>query len=395
MSLSASADKWEGSGSAVTQVQQVPKLVAGGYAAWRPQMENVLMRAGMAERDYKEENEDWPALVTAVEQWTRTDEQASIDYALGRASASSSSKAGPSAAEKEARRGAIEAVARTKRAYALLYQALADDLRRLVATVPQGYAFGLWSWLEKRFQSTEQDNVGDLWDEFTKMEQQPDETFDEYKARVDQVNGLLAHAKDKPSPGLYTHRLLWKLQPQYKAAVLALKASGKLKEPAKIDWEEIVAFINNHERSEQRLNGRHEEQHAMAATRGGRRSGGADRGEQMRDGPAMRKVGRGGSSAMSGSSSESSGNLGSVECYNCGERGHLARNCQKPRGARLRASDDGESERASAAIAAGSSDSELEEEQDVCDVESMMRATSWQTARCSGRGGSVWRGRHF
>jgi hypothetical protein len=123
-------------------------------------MENVLMRAGVASRDYKEENADWAALVAAVDRWTTADEEASIAYALGRASASSSSTAGPTAAEKEARRGATEAVARAKRAYALLYQALSDELRRLVANVAQGDAFGLWSWLEKRFQSTEQDNVG-------------------------------------------------------------------------------------------------------------------------------------------------------------------------------------------------------------------------------------------
>src|SRR6185437_926282 len=102
-----------------------------------------------------------------------------------------SSKAGPSAAEKEARRGAADAVARTKKAYALLYQALPDELRRLVAQVPQGYAYGIWSWLEKRFQSTEQDHVGDLWDEFTKLAMEEDESFDVYKARVDRVFGLL------------------------------------------------------------------------------------------------------------------------------------------------------------------------------------------------------------
>ena len=77
---------------------QVPRLVPGGYAAWRPVMENVLMRAGVAPRDYKEENADWAALVAAVDRWTTADEEASIAYALGRASASSSSTAGPTVA---------------------------------------------------------------------------------------------------------------------------------------------------------------------------------------------------------------------------------------------------------------------------------------------------------
>jgi hypothetical protein len=124
----------------------------------------------------------------------------------------------------------MEAVARMRKAFALLYQALADELRVLVAGVPQGYAYGLWSWLESRYQSTEQDSIGDLWEEFTQLEQEEEESFDAYKARVDRTNLLLDHAKDKPSAGLYAHRLLRKLRPNYNAAVLALNASGRLKD---------------------------------------------------------------------------------------------------------------------------------------------------------------------
>lgn len=298
--MSLNAEREGGAGASLGLVQaQVPRLVPSGYAAWRPVMENVLMRAGVAPRDYKEQNADWAALVAAVDRWTTADEEASIAYALGRVSVSSSSTAGPTAAEKEARRGAAEAVARARRAYALLYQALSDELRRLVANVALGDAYGLWSWLEKRFQSTEQDNVGDLWDAFTQLSQESDESFDQYKARVDHVYGLLAHAKDKPSAGLYAHRLLWKLSVRYNPAVLALKASGKLKEAEKINWDEIVAFVNNHERSEQRLNGDDTmDGHAIMATvtmRSGQRGGAAE----------------------------------TRNCFNCGKTGHLARNCKE------------------------------------------------------------------
>jgi len=288
-------------------------------------MENVLMRAGVAQRDYTEENPDFAALVAAVEQWTRADEDASIAYALGRGSASSSSKAGPSAGEKEARRGAAEAVARTKKAYTLLYQALSDEQRRLVAQVPQGYAYGIWSWLEKRFQSTEQDHIGDLWDEFTQLAQDDDESFDLYKARVDRVYGLLAHAKDKPSPGLYAHRLLWKLAPRYNPAVLALKASGKLKDAAAIKWEEFIAFLNNHERSQHRLS-THEgesEQKSFAAT--------------LRSGRRHEEEGR-------GITSKRHDSLAQVDCFNCGKKGHMARNCRKPRKARQQESTNGDAD---------------------------------------------------
>ena len=213
------------------------------------------MRAGVAPRDYKAENADWAALVAAVDRWTTADEEASIAYALGRTSASSSSTAGPTAAEKEARRGATEAVARAKRAYALLYQALSDELRRLVAHVPQGDAYGLWSWLEKRFQSTEQDNVGDLWDQFTTLYQADDESFDQYKARVDHVlrsaRARQGQAVRGPVCSPSAVEAVCPLQPGRAGAEGQRQAEGG----RKIDWDEIVAFVNNHERSEQRLNG--------------------------------------------------------------------------------------------------------------------------------------------
>jgi hypothetical protein len=316
MSLNSSAEREAGGASVGLALPAVPRLAAaaGGYAAWRPLMENVLMRAGVAPRDYKQESADWAALVEAVDRWAMEDESASIAYALGRTTAgSASSVAGPTAAaQKEARRGATEAVARAKRAYALLYQALPDELRRLVAHVPQGHAYGLWSWLERRFQSTEQDNVGDLWDQFTALCQADGETFEEYKARVDHVYGLLTHAKDKPSAGLYAHRLLWKLCATYHPAVLALKASGKLKDADKIDWSEIAAFVHAHERSQLRLDGDASGGHAMAAalTTAGQRRGGR-------------------------------GSVETRECFNCGEGGHLARNCKQPRRARQ---NDGASE---------------------------------------------------
>jgi len=186
---------------------QVPRLFGsgggGGYAAWRPQMEACLMRAGATVRDYADAamGADWAALVAAVDGWAREDEQASIDYALGRASKGASASKALTAEEKAARKGATEAVTRTRKVYALLYGALCDELRRLVAGIPQGDAYGLWSWLENKFRSTEQDSVGDLWDQFTSRSQDEQESFDAYKARVDHVYGLLAHAKDKPSPG--------------------------------------------------------------------------------------------------------------------------------------------------------------------------------------------------
>lgn len=310
MSSNALVSEQAAATAAAVSAVAVPRLVVGRYSAWRPQMENALMRAGVAKRDYAEECADWAALASAVENWSREEELESINYALGRGSGAkggnSASSVSDRTSEQHARRGAMEAVARTKKAFTLLYQALPDDLRRLVASVPQGYAYGLWSWLEQKYQSTDQDNVGDLWDQFTRLEQEEGEAFDAYKARVDQTFALLEHAKDKPSQGLYAHRLLWKLIPTYNPVVLALKASGKLKDATKIDWSEVVAFVNNHERSQSRLAGNEGEDGysgsiaAAATTRYGRRGGPETKGRRW-DG---------------------------VECYKCGEIGHIASGCR-------------------------------------------------------------------
>jgi hypothetical protein len=70
MSLSSS-EREGGAGAGLgLALAQVPRLVPGGYAAWRPLMENVLMRAGVAPRDYRAVNADWAALVEAVDRWT-------------------------------------------------------------------------------------------------------------------------------------------------------------------------------------------------------------------------------------------------------------------------------------------------------------------------------------
>ena len=146
--------------------------------------------------------------------------------------------------------------------------------------------------------------MADLWERFTALEQSSDESFEEYKARVDELRSLLVHAKDPPSHGQYTHRLLWKLQQKYDQAVLALKAGDRIKDTEKIDWVEVSSFMANHERSQLRLNGVNESpaERTMAARGNNNNSGGA-------------------------SSRKQAGVATDYRCFECGTVGHIKRFC--------------------------------------------------------------------
>ena len=268
------------------------------------------MRAGIETSDYREEIPMWKELEKAVQHDRRANEKAAMMRLLKKTDSSSVvsevKQEQLDADELQAKQLVAEMMKRTRKAYGYLYAALPEELRLLVKEVPQGYAFGIWSFLEKKYQNTEQDNVADLWERFTALEQSSDESFEEYKARVDELRSLLTHAKDTPSHGLYAHRLLWKLQPKYAQAVLALKAGDRIKDAEKINWVDISSFMANHERSQLRLNG-------------------------VDDQSAERSM-----AARGGNSSSSNGGLASrkqgvaatdVRCFGCGTVGHIRRFC--------------------------------------------------------------------
>jgi hypothetical protein len=226
-------------------------------------------------------------------------------------------------------------VNRSRRAFVHLFSALPADLRPQVASVPQGYAFGLWDFLEKKFRNTETDNLVDLWMGFTALEQKTGETFSAYKARVDHIRMLLKHAKEPMSESLYCGLLLWKLQPEYGSAVLAARAGGQLKDAKLVNWEEMVAFMNNQERSLRRLEGGNGEEGEGEEGSAASSQKAAPSEKSMSAGAKGGYKGKGGWKPAGGASSHGGGKAWpnpNIECFACHEHGHIASKCPNMKG---------------------------------------------------------------
>ena len=340
--------------SAVAGALQLPRLPAGGvgFAAWAASVDVALERAGAAGIHRKPmAKEQWQDLADRVDGWREEELSAAIALVTGGAAlqgsaATKGADAGgsggnaqgsaPLAAEaKEARKLVASTVERSRRVFGMLYASLPEELRAQVAHLPQGWAHGLWLWLEAKFQSTEQDSVGELLAQWTTLRQEEDETFDAYRARVNQLRTLLEAAKEKPSARMYAYMLLDRLQARYKPAVLALKAGGQLKDAEAVAWDTVTALINAHERQEQRLGADGGEGSIMAAAA---RSGGDGSSFQVQ----RSKRGGGGGDRGSAAAGSSNGCTGGQprgsrgadrdrrSCFRCGEQGHLAAVCTQP-----------------------------------------------------------------
>ena len=286
------------------------------YAVWRPQMTTFLMRHNIEERDYNREIPEWKRLVAAAQVSAEAEEESAIALVLGLSLKSASQMSALDVktealtpAQVEAKKKVTEMIGRSKKAYGFLFAALPTDHRQLVAEVPQGYAYGIWSYLEKKYRNTEQDSVLALWEKFTSLQPESDETFDVYKARVDSVHELLTHAKQSVPKPLYTLIMIWRLQPRYATAVLALKTGDRLKDLSNVDWPYITEYMAQYERSQHGLGEGETSERAMAvrskATSSNHNGGG-------------------------GGSSRSKPDLSDIKCYNCNKFGHYASSCSGP-----------------------------------------------------------------
>lgn len=344
----------QGAGGAGGAGATAPRLTsAAGYAAWAPRMEVFLQQRG-AEQAHKKkiDAEEFLKRAQQVQRWA--DEELALalaeadaeDGVSSTSAATSSSGAtvvttGAAALAKKsaARKLVANMIERSQRAYGFIYGALSDELQLQAQHLPQGWAYGLWEWLESKFQSTEDDNVDALLGQWAALAQEPQESFDTYRARVNSLRVLLTRAEEAPSVRVYAFALLGKLQSQYKPAVLALKNETLLKDIKNVDWEAVTRFLNAHERSENRET---EESGAIAAAAAAR--GRSSRGDGSSWSNAARRqnveatvTGQGGTSAWSPVEKSarqqpqrqrtSSPDLSDRKCFRCNKKGHIARFC--------------------------------------------------------------------
>jgi transposase InsO family protein len=128
---------------------------------------------------------------------------------------------------------------------------------------------------------------------------------------------------------MYAFMLLEQLQPRYKPAVLALKAGDQMKDPSKVSWDVVTAFLNAHERSEQRLDG------AASSDAGATYKAMVLRGESSSKRVAFARPAGAQEHAQRGTGVRDGDrrprDLSEVQCWNCDQFGHRARNCPKAR----------------------------------------------------------------
>ena len=347
MSLNSEETKGGSSSAGGAALGQAPRLLPGGYAAWRPRMDVFLQRAGAESIHTKAATaEAWKRMSEHVDELADAALADAMALVLGTGDGASSSTS-VSEEVKAARKTVAAMVERSRRVYGILYASLPEELCAQVAHLPAGWAHGLWNWLEHKFQSTERDSVGALLAQWSQLRQSEDESFDAYRARVDKLATLLSLAKEKQSGNMYVHVLLDRLTPFYTQAVLALKAGGQLSDPDKVAWDTVTSFLNNHERAALRLGESAEEHTAMAArgsyaaAAGGRAGRGpgawSGRGAGFGAGAGARFSEHVPSSASSmeqrshgGAGRHSNGgprDMSRVQCFRCDKFGHLAINC--------------------------------------------------------------------
>ncbi len=324
-------------GGAGGGTERAPRLEgAAAYASWRPRISAHLQARGAQDAHKCVVTAEEHAQTKAMIDGWNVEENARL-RAL--AAAALPIRAEPSqlkpdeerrladqvAAAMDARKHVRAQMQRSAMAYGVLFAALPDSLQLQTRHVAEGHAYGLWSWLEAKFQNTDRDNVGALWQEWTALQQDAEQSFDAYYARWAQAQSLLTHAKQHVSSEQQLHVLIDRLRPEYKLAVLALKNGALIKdvkpvkrmieiEESPFDFHAIGSFINAHERAEQRADATVSNEVAAAAMR--------QRGGQQQQQQQQQR-------SSNGAAGEREPPWMTEPCWTCGEVGHPARRCKQ------------------------------------------------------------------
>ncbi len=348
--------------SSTATTLKLPRLTVVSYAKWKPEAENCFKRAGMKGTDYKKEITAYADMKKYVEQLDERDAAAATAFMYaklsGAATASSSSSTSASSSitgttstggtsstsgtsttggtqpavdtqEQQHNKQIRGMMERSNRAYAVLYECLADDIRLLVNNnklIVEGYGYSLWHWLETKYQSTEGDSIGKLWGDFTSVKQLDGESFEEYKARVDAIVQLLSAAEESPTPALYATILLDRLVARYNQIKMTVDSTSELgKNRKKIDWSVVTKFIQQQERnllrqSEAGIDGNENVAQAMVAQ--GNSYGTKGRGSTMNS----NRPSQGFSHLIPTAELPFRGKDG---CWSCGLKSHSFRKCRK------------------------------------------------------------------
>lgn len=184
--------------------------------------------------------------------------------------------------------------------YSILYQSIPQELRLQIGSEHEGNGAYLWQWLDTRLQPTGvaalHDNIAAIFS----MQQSNDESFEQYKARVDVVNDRLAKSGIDLQPEIYRYVVLERLRQEYQPIVLNLRLNSEYKSNGKDNvtmWSKIVLQMIQYERTQKELSGDSSSGTAMAA-----RGKASQHGQLKRD-------------------------YSSYKCHQCGEIGHIKYKC--------------------------------------------------------------------
>jgi hypothetical protein len=247
---------------------------------------------------------------------------------------------------KLARKNVLKMVKESEQAHGFLHRALPPNIQDMVETLPPGWAYGLWRWLEKKYLKSEAADIGPMLVEWGQMQMTVGESWDTWKARVDSLRRDLKYAGEEPNERLYESVLVnvARLQPDYHSPALNLKTSI-LRKPdySNIDWDEISDIMNQHEKQIQQKNAAADSaaQHAkvMALQQQYNRQLAVQHQQQKQQlqgqkgaAPTNSNDNNNYGSGRQGSSGDK-GNYGEhMRCWRCDKVGHVKANCpNKPK----------------------------------------------------------------